>query len=168
MRRRGRGAGSPSPEGSAHPTVAHAIQRLAAARLGRAFVPLGVLVGMGVAQALTGRGGLLLAAGAPLAALAMLGYGLRVVQGAFGRPRRPWMALAALASVVPPAYALWVLGWLGLRGLASAGGIFSGGWAAAHLLVGIWLLRGWMRLLELSRLAEAMSAAAPAGEGPPP
>jgi hypothetical protein len=44
-------------------------------------------------------------------AAAMIAYGQRVVQHAFGRPPRWWMALAAVGSSIPPAFGVYVLGW---------------------------------------------------------
>lgn len=146
----------PDPAAAA-PAVGAAIQRMAAVRLGRAFVPLALLLLVGVGRMLTGGGGLVLALGAPLAAGAMLAYGLRVVQTAFGRPRRGWMTAALAAGVIPPTYGIWVLGWLGLRTLADGGGataLLSGGLMA---LLGGWVVVGWLRILELARLAEVMA-----------
>lgn len=62
-----------------------------------------------------------------------------------------------LTSVVPPVYALYVLGWRGLRALAE--GLSSVGVLVAvlHVLVGVWLLRSWMRVVEIERLVEVMS-----------
>lgn len=155
-------------DGAARAQVGRAIQKLAAARLGRAFIPLAVLLLLGVAQIALLRGGMLLAGGAALSAAAMLAFGLQVVNRAFGRGNRAWMAVATAAGLVPAAYSLWVLGWLGLQGVATAEGLFAGSWAALHLLLGIWLVRRWLQILELSRLAETMALALPGdgSEGP--
>jgi len=136
--------------------VGKAIQDLAAARLGRAFVPLALLCLVGVAGMVTGYGGLELALGAPLVAGAMLAHGLRVVQRAFGRPPRAWMALATVAGILPLAFGLYVLGWRGLRTLGELDGptgVVSG---LFFTVLGVWVLRSWMKLLELGRLAETM------------
>lgn len=151
-------------EGAARAQVGQAIQKLAAARLGRAFLPLAVLLLLGVAQIAFRRGGLLLAGGAALSAAAMLAYGLQVVNRAFGRGNWAWMAAATAAGLMPASYALWVLGWLGLRGVATAGGLVTGAWAALHLLLGIWLVWRWLQILELSRLAVTMTLALPGDE----
>lgn len=145
-------------------TVGQAIQKLAAKRLGRAFLPLGLLFLGGLGQMLATGGGLVLAAGAPLSAGAMLAYGLRVVERAFGKPPRPWMALAVAGSVVPPAYGVWVLGWGGLRTLAGGGGVLAGALGVVLSVLGLWVLRAWVRILELHRLAEVMALGA-AGQG---
>lgn len=146
--------------------VGPVIQDLAAARLGRAFVPLVLLVLFGLGGILRGGGAeaFLLAVGGPVSAGAMLAFGMRVAHAAFGRPRRPWMAWAAVAGVLPPTYGIWVLAWLGLRRLAAGGG-------APNLLVGLvlaslgfWVLRSWLRIVELQRLAEAMTL--PVGDTP--
>lgn len=151
-------------DGAARTQVGQAIQKLAAARLGRAFIPLAVLLLLGVAQIALRRGGILLAGGAALSAAAMLAFGLQVVNRAFGRGSWLWMTAATAAGLVPAAYALWVLGWLGLRGVATAGGLVTGAWAALHLLLGLWLVGRWLQILELSRLAAAMALALPGDE----
>lgn len=155
----------PLPGGAAaRAQVGRAIQKLAAARLGRAFIPLAILLVLGVAQIAFRRGGILLAGGAALSAVSMLAFGLQVVNRAFGRGSRVWMAAATAAGLVPAAYALWVLGWLGLRGVATAGGLFNGVWAALHLLLGILLVWRWLQILELSRLAATMALSLPGDE----
>ncbi|NJD17948.1 MAG: hypothetical protein FIA95_01500 [Gemmatimonadetes bacterium] len=151
------------PAGEAAQTVGRAIQKLAAARLGRGFVPLALLFLVGIAQMLRGSGGLVLALGAPISAGAMLAYALRVVERAFGRPSRPWMPLAGAAGVVPPAFGLWVLGWLGLRALAGGGGVIATVSAVVLTALGAWVLRAWLKILELHTLAEAMSVGLPSG-----
>jgi hypothetical protein len=108
--------------------VGRAVQGLAAARLGRGFIPLGGLFLVGIAE-LVGVGvsrsrGLVLALGAPATAAAMLSHALRVVELAFGRTSSPRRVLAAGAGIAPPAFGLYVFGWRGLRTLA-AGGAFS-------------------------------------------
>jgi len=144
-------------------SVGRAVQKLAAARLGRAFMPLALLFLVGVGTALRGGEGVVLGAGAPLSAGAMLGYGLRAVQRSFGRPVRPWMKLAVAGGVIPIAYGLWVFGWLGLRTLATGGliGTVSG---LVHAGLGFWTLRAWLKIVELDRLAQAMSLGLP-GDG---
>jgi hypothetical protein len=138
--------------------VGDAIQALMAARLGRGFVPLGVLFAMGLGAWLLGApGGQALAFGAILAGAAMLSYGLRIVQRALGRPHRAWMSLAMAASVVPPAFALYVLGWRGLRALAGAGSPGSLALATLLFALGVWVLRVWMRVVEVERLAQIMT-----------
>jgi len=138
------------------PLVGQAIQNLAAARLGRAFVPLGLLFLVGVGEIAMGTGGWPLAWGAPLAAGAMLAHGLRVVQQGFGRPRRPWMAFSHLVGVVPPVLGLYVFGWLGLRAFSVLHGVRDTLGALFFTLVGLWVLHGWSKLLELAGLADAM------------
>lgn len=88
----------------------------------------------------------------------MLAPGLRVVQRAFGRPRRWWMRLASVGSLVPPALSLWVIGWLGLRRLAHwsrPGPVLAG---LAWSVLGAWVLKSWLRIVELERLAVVMGA----------
>lgn len=149
----------PAPTSTDTPTqvVGRAIQAMAAARLGRAFVPLALLLLLGLGEMLARTGGFVLAVGAPLSAGALLAYGLRVVQRAFGRPHKLWMVGAGVVGFLPPVFGVYVLGWLGLRGVAQGGGVASvlGGVLFAGL--GVWVLRSWMQLLELHRLAETMT-----------
>ncbi len=154
----------PTPSGQAAETVGRAIQKLAAARLGRGFVPLALLFLVGVGKLLWGSGGLVLALGAPLTAGAMLFYALRVVERSFGRPPRAWMSLAGPAWVVPVGFGVWVLGWLGLRGVAVGGGVISVSSALLFAGLGTWVLRAWHKILELHSLAEAMIPVLP-GKG---
>ncbi|MEM7415585.1 MAG: hypothetical protein AAF389_08840 [Gemmatimonadota bacterium] len=138
--------------------VTDAIQSLMAARLGRGFVPLAVLFAIGAVGMLGGPGpGFPLALGAVLSSAEMLAYGLRIVQRALERPPRLWMTLAYLASVLPPFYGLYVLGWLGLRTLAT--GPFGWGTlgAISFCALGVWVLRSWMRVVEIERLAKIMT-----------
>ncbi|GMV06118.1 MAG: hypothetical protein AMXMBFR53_23940 [Gemmatimonadota bacterium] len=148
------------PREEINQVVGRAIQDLAAVRLGRGFVPLALLFLLGLGQMLARSGGFVLAAGAPLSAGAMLAYGMRVVQRAFGRGGRPWMAAAAAAGLVPPAFGVYVLGWEGLRGVAQASGFASGAAGLLLAVLGTWVLRAWMQILELRRLADTMALGA--------
>ncbi len=133
-----------------------AIQNLMANRLGRAFVPLGLLFAWGMAAAFFG-GGFLMPVGALASSAATLAYGQRIVHRAFGRPNRPWMTAASMASVLPPMFGVYVLGWLGLRGFAlgfAASTIIS---ATLGTVLGVWTLRSWMRIVEIERLARVMT-----------
>jgi len=140
--------------------VATAIQDLVVARLGRGFIPLAVLFLGGVAELVSQDGvshGLGLSLGALASAGAMLAYGLRVVQRAFGRDEHIWMSLAMWGSLVPFAFALYVLGWLGLRMLATGGGVMGFVAGIAFAAMGVWVLRCWMRVVEVERLARIMT-----------
>ena len=146
-------AGTPSNPREA---VNAAIQNLVASRLGRGFVPLGLLFAWGVGAMFFG-GGVALPGGAVAAAAAMLAYGLRIVQRAFGRPKRPWMSLALAFSVVPPLYSIYVLGWLGLRGFTMGFGLSTILSATLSTALGVWALRSWMKVVEIERLAQIMT-----------
>jgi hypothetical protein len=66
------------------------------------------------------------------------------------------MTLAFVGSVVPPGFGLWVLGWEGLRVLSTgpAGpGLLI---AILHTGLGVWVLRTWLKVLEIERLAQIM------------
>ncbi len=148
---------SPTPR----QVVGKAIQDVTAARLGRGFVPLGLLCLAGLVQlagsGAGGSGAWALALGAPLTGAAMLAFGLRVVQRALGRKHRAWMSAAMLGSLIPPMFALYVLAWRGLRGLALGGGPVPVLLAATYSVIGVWVLRSWMRVVEVQRLARVMA-----------
>jgi hypothetical protein len=139
--------------------VATAVQDLVAARLGRGFVPLAVLFAVGVVELFVSRGGgaLVLCVGAVGAACAMLAYGLRTAQRAFARPPRAWMAWVTVGTLVPPAFALYVLAWRGLRQLATGGDASGFGVGIAFAVMGTWLMRTWMKVVEVERLAQVMT-----------
>jgi hypothetical protein len=146
---------SPTPRA----VVAPAVQTLVAARLGRGFLPLAVLFGVGVAERFvpSGEGTLVLPLGSVLAAGAMLAYGLRIAQRAFARPQKAWMSLAMWGSLVPPLFAVYVLGWRGLRQLATGDGLTDFGVGIAFAVLGTWAMRSWMRVVEVERLAHVMT-----------
>lgn len=138
--------------------VLGAIQKLMAARLGRGFIPLALLFACGAVGMFGGPGpGFPLALGAVLCSAEMLAYGMRIVQRAIEAPERVWWHLAFVASVLPPAFAAYVLAWLGLRGIAVTP--FGLGTAAAigFFLLGVWVLRSWIRIVEIERLARIMT-----------
>jgi hypothetical protein len=149
----------PGPVREPGQVVGPAIQNLAAARLGRAFFPLALLLLLGLARVATEGGTVpfLLALGAPLSGGVMLAFGQRVVRRAFGHPWRRWMKWAGVAGVLPPVYAIWVMAWLGLKGLAGGWSVTGTAMAVASALLGLWALRSWLRIVELQRLAEAMA-----------
>jgi hypothetical protein len=159
------------PPPAPNQVVGPAIQRLAAARLGRGFLPLGVLLLVGLGEMISGRvpgsGPLLLAVGAPASAGAMLAYGLGVVQRAFGRERRPWWPLATAGGLVPLAFGVYVLGWRGLRLVAGWNGIPEVLTGVFFTLLGFWILRSWQRLSELETLATVMTLGATVTEDGP-
>jgi len=140
----------------AQQVVGKAIGDLAAVRLGRASIPLALLLLVGLGEMVAQQRGWELAVGAPLAALAMLAHGMRVVQRAFGRPERAWMVVSRLSGILPLALGLYVLGWRGLRALSEFEGspdLVSG---LFFTFVGLWVLRAWAKLLELAPLADVM------------
>jgi hypothetical protein len=146
--------------------VAAAIQDLVAARLARGFVPAALLFSLGLVElgvpALVGAspegsGALLLAFGALASAGVMLAHGLRVVQEAFGRPQRAWMTLARWIGALPLAYGLYVLAWRGLRQLAMGGGRAGLGLGIVFAVLGTWVLRSGLRVVEVEGLARLMT-----------
>lgn len=147
----------PAPEQA----IGKAIQDITAVRLGRGFVPLAGMAVAGVVQlGLAGLGsgeGWFLALGAAATAGAMLAFGLRNVQLAFGRPAKPWMSLAMVGSFVPPLFTFYVLAWRGLREVATGPGVAERIVGVLMTLLGLWALRSWMKLVEVRDLARAMS-----------
>lgn len=150
----------PGPERpDPHSVVAGAIQDLVATRLARGFLPLAGLFAAGLVG-LVGAApqGLATAAGALATGAAMLSYGLSTVRGALGRPRRAWQTAAGVGSVVPTLYGLYVLGWLGLRPLARPTDALGVAIATLYVALGVWVLRSWMRVVEVRRLARVMAS----------
>jgi len=141
--------------------VGQAIQRLAAARLGRGFLPLAILLLMGLGEMIGGRvpgmDPVLLAVGAPASAGAMLLYGMGVVQRAFGQPRKGWWSLAGAGALIPLAFGIYVLGCRGLRLVARWDGISDVLAGVLFAALGYWVLRSWQRLSELETLATVMT-----------
>jgi hypothetical protein len=141
------------------------IQDLMAGRLGRGFVPLGVLSVVGLLELLSidfiaGDGlVLVLVLGAIAAGVAMLSCGLRVSQLAFGRAKRPWMSAAMLFSLIPPGFAVYVLAWRGLRLFVVGTGVSGLATAGFFTVAGAWTMYSWTKVAELERLSLAMGTA---------
>ena len=139
------------------------IQDLMAGRLGRGFVPLGVLSVVGLLELLSidfiAGDGLVLVLGAIAAGVAMLSYGLRVSQLAFGRGKRPWMSAAMLFSLIPPGFAVYVLAWRGLRLFVVGTGVSGLATAGFFTVAGAWTMYSWTNVAELERLSLAMGTA---------
>ncbi len=144
--------------------VGRAIQELMASRLGRGFMPLGLLATVGLFELLSfdfiGGEGFTLVLGAVASGAAMLSYGLRVSQLAFGRAERPWMSAARLASLIPPGFALYVLAWRGLRFFVVGSGVSGLVTSIFFTVMGVWAMHAWMKIAELERLSLAMQSGA--------
>jgi hypothetical protein len=138
--------------------VGDAIQNLVAVRLGRGFLPLALLFALGMVHLVVGsEDGLVVALGAVLTSGAMLAYGLRTAQRALGRPEKGWMMAATVGGIVPPLYGMYVLAWRGLRAVAVGGTAAAFGVGVLHVALGVWVLRSWMRVVEIERLARVMT-----------
>lgn len=151
--------------------VARAVEDLTARRLGRAFLPLGLLFAAGVVLWVTwGVGsleGILLTLGAPASAGAMVLEGVRVVRETLDdEAGGGWIRLAPLAGLLPPAYGTYALVAVGLLPLTreAAGTAAIAGSVFVILVAGryLWLL--W-RLSEVRTLARTMVLPAPEEEG---
>lgn len=139
--------------------VASAIQDLVVTRLGRGFLPLAGLFAAGLVASFASAGhGWWTAVGALAAAGVMLLYGLSIVEGARGRPRRSWMIATGVVAFVPPLYGVYVLGWLGLRSFTTLDGVPSLVRATLYVILGVWVLRAWLRVVEVRRLARVMAS----------
>ena len=142
--------------------VGRAIQGLMASCLGRGFIPLGLLAIVGFLELLSfdfiGGGGLALVLGAIAAGAAMLSFGLRVSQLAFGRAERPWMSAATLFSLIPPGFALYVLAWRGLRFFVVGSGVSGVLTAIFFTVMGVWAMHTWTKVAELERLSLVMAS----------
>ena len=148
------------PPAAPEQAVGRAIQGLMATRLGRGFMPLALLAMVGLLELLsfdfTGGGGLVLVLGALAAGVAMLSFGLRASQLAFARAERQWMSAAMLSSFVPPGFALYVLGWRGLRFFVVGSGVSGFVTSIFFTVMGLWAMRSWMRVVEVERLSLVM------------
>jgi hypothetical protein len=135
-----------------------------AARLGRGFLPLGLLVLVGLLEQVwpdfTGGGGLALGLGALTAGVSQLSFGLRVSQLAFARAHRPWMSAAMLFSLIPPGFALYVLAWRGLRFFVVGSGVPGLHTSFFFTVKSMLAMPSWMRIAELERLSLAMQSGA--------
>jgi hypothetical protein len=149
----------PRPIVPAQQAIGRAIQDLVVARLARGFIPLAILFAFGAVESSRRAGygeATLVAVGAVVTSAAMLAYGLRIVQHAFGRRLRAWMYVASVGGVAPPLYALYLIGWRGLRLLGFGNGLAGIGTAILFVAMGVWLLRCWMNVVEVERLARIM------------
>ena len=142
--------------------VGRAIQELMASRLGRGFLPLGLLAIVGLLELLSfdfiGGGGLALVLGAIAAGVAMLSFGLRVSQLAFGREERRWMSAAMLFSLIPPGFALYVLAWRGIRFFVVGSGVSGFLTSIFFTVVGGWAMHSWTKVAEVGRLSQVMAS----------
>ena len=66
-----------------------------------------------------------------------------------------WAAVPVFALVRLPVFALYVIGWRGLR-LLFAGTLGGVLWAVFFTVVGLWTMRSWMKVVEVERLARVM------------
>lgn len=137
--------------------VRTAIQDLVAARLGRGFVPLVGLFFAGLVGLFASRPAAApMAVGALASAACMLAYGLAIVDSTFGRLGGVRGVMTIACSVVPPLYGVFVVGWPGLRGFTLGAGWIDLAVATLNVVLGVWVLRSWLRVVEVRRLARAM------------
>ena len=148
--------------------VGVAVQRTAAASLGRGFLPLMALALAGLVQGM--RGGwleadvLVLVIGSVLAAGAMLAYGQLAVHRVLGRPKKPWMVAASVGGFFPYVYGLYVIAWLGLAPLRDGLGLGTVAAAVFFVGMGAWCLRSHWRLTDLHLFTrEVVDLVAPEG-----
>lgn len=153
------GGATPSPDPAQ--AVGTAVQRTAAAILGRGFLPL---MALGITGLVEGWRGRLLAhevmallLGSVLTAVAMLAYGQLAVHKAFGRPKRAWMPVASISGLLPYVFGVYVVVGFGLMPLR--GGLGLGRVIATLFFVGTgaWCLRSQWRLTDLHRFVGSLS-----------
>ena len=101
-----------------------------------------------------GADGLWMALGAVASAAAMLWYGLTIVREPSRSAGR--LVVGLVVNVIPTAFGLYVVGWAGLKRLAATTSGLGVGVAILYVLLGVWVLRSWLRLREVRRLAEVM------------
>ena len=150
-------------DGSRDPSraVGTAVQRTAAATLGRAFMPLMALGLTGLIQGLRGRlfatEVVALVLGSVLTAAAMLAYGQLAVHKAFGRPKSAWMGIASMSGLLPYLFGVYVVVGFGL--LPLNGGLGIGRLMATVFFVamGGWCLRSQWRLTDLHMFVRSLS-----------
>lgn len=137
-------------------------QELLLGQLGRAAVPLALLLGSGIV--LGARHGfalvpLVLIFGSVLSASAMFLYALPSVLVAYGREPRPWMAVAALSGLIPYIFGLVVIFAIGLVRPFLDFSLFGAASTVFFLAVGFWFLRDYSRLTALGkRIDDVMEA----------
>ncbi len=154
----GGSAGPPDPARA----VGTAVQRTAAATLGRGFIPLMALGLTGLIQGLLGRlfatEVMILMLGSVVTAAAMLAYGQLAVHKAFGRPKRAWMVVATMSGLVPYVFGVYVVVGFGLMPLR--GGLGLGRVLATLFFVamGAWCLRSQWRLTDLHLFVGSLAA----------
>ena len=66
------------------------------------------------------------------------------------------MILSPVLGILPPVLGLYVLGWRGLGALSAVDGIPGAFSVVFFIVLGLWVLRAWAKLLELARLADTM------------
>lgn len=153
------GGAAPSPDPAQ--AVGAAVQRTAAAILGRGFPPLVALGITGLIEGLRGRllahEVMVLLLGSVLTAAAMLGYGQLAVHKAFGRPKRAWMRVASTSGLLPYVFGVYVVVGFGLMPLR--GGFGLGRVIATLFFVGTgaWCLRSQWRLTDLHLFVRSLT-----------
>ena len=154
---------------STRAAVAKVVQKMAAARLARGFLPLGVIFLFGTVQ-MALRGPLesdyaLLALGSLGAAVAALVYGNGAVRRALGTDGPGLTRAVTLLGLFPYAFALYLLGFRGLRLLSGGSGRADGpvGFVVAvvFVILAARILWDLSRLTRLHRLARTMTVPAP-------
>lgn len=137
--------------------VGGAIQNLVAARLARGFIPLAGLFLAGVVGLVGAKAGAVwIAAGAVATAGCMLSYGLAIVASTVKPSGFLRASFNAVCGVVPPSYGVFILGWPGLEAMAASASAVGFLLATLYVVLGVWVLRSWLRVVEVRRLARSM------------
>ncbi len=145
--------------------VARAVQRLAAARIGRALPPLVLLAVYGLVQSIrlgfTSSDHLVVLLGALASAGSMVVYGAEAVKRVM-ETRNPLAGLSYLGSFVPYLFGGYLVVTRGLQLVRTPGQLDTGGRlvAVALMLVGVLCIRAQWKLTEVHLLAREMTGLA--------
>jgi hypothetical protein len=150
---------------SAGSEVALAVERLAAARIGRALPPLALLAVYGLIQSIrfgfSNSDHLVVFLGALASAGSMVAYGAQAVKRVM-ETRNSLAGLSYLGSFIPYLFGGYLFVTRGLQLVRSPGQLDTGGRlvAVALMLVGVLCVRSQWRLTEVHLLAREMTGLA--------
>ncbi len=148
--------------------VVRAVERLAAARIGRALPSLALLAVYGLVQSVRlGFGSadyMIVFLGALLSAAATVAYGTQAVKRVM-ETRSPWSGLIDVGSFVPYLFGGYVVVTRGLQLVRSPSQLSGGGLvvALALMLVAVVCIRAHWKLTEVHLLAREMAGLAKLG-----
>ncbi len=138
------------------------VQRSTSLTMGKASWPLLAFVAISGIQTIRvgiSSNYLWLGAGAIVAGVTTFFYGLISVQRAYGKPKQPWMGLAAVGGIAPYLYSLYVVGYWGIWSLREIG-MSSFAWpivkSGFFILLGYVFLKSYYHLTEIGRKVDGV------------